>query len=150
AFGQIISGKRARRSLQILQPGGELWPYNRAIACELSGRNLRVEPVKRMDANGFESLAVEVEVVEDSPFGRFDEKLTLRPVNSDRFIEVPVSGEVVPGVQAYPRVIYVGEVGTTLPIQRTVIIRSNEGKPVGPIRRVSAPAGVIVQEVGDT
>ena len=147
-FGEVPIGTCPPRGLQILRGDGQGWPPGDAIAVEPASGQVAVKTLPRHPGALTGPLIVEVRPKPDLPLGRFRDTLTLRLVGSQRTVDVAVEGSIVPPLLVSPTTLYFDDVNERSgPLERKLLLRRSDGKPVRPVVKSSAPPGVRVEEL---
>jgi hypothetical protein len=147
-FGQVPLGSAPIKRLKLLTPGGLPWPASEPIR-SVSARGLahidisRPQPQEQGDG-----LALTISLGSDLAVGSFSDTLTIRPSGSQRGLQIPVQGNVVPRFILSPNGVYFGEVGPESgALKRYVLIRRTDGNRLNRIVRSAGPPGIKLTEV---
>lgn len=147
AFGEVAIGTAASRELRLFTPEGRPWPANEPVTVESASGTIQAQ-TKRLEENGAAAtLVVAVQPRPKLPLGCFNDTLTLRPAGTSRSVEIAVHGNIVPPVLVSPTALYFGDVTpSSNPLQRFVMLRRTDGKPLAKVVKSTAPLPLNIAE----
>jgi hypothetical protein len=142
-FGEVPVGTAPIQRLKLLKPDGSPWPASEPVTSESARGLAQVDTGRQQGEARGESLVLDIRPRADVSAGSFSDTLTIRVPGSQRAVQVPVQGIVVPRHVVSPSGLYFGDVERQSGVlKRYALLRRTDGRDLNRVVKSTAPPGI--------